>query len=98
MGPKKPGRANPLTKAEQESWLRGRVERRRPENASIRRWVGLGDRVLGISETRRKAAVTRETAKKEAERSRQLRAAVQETKRKARESQMRSSRRKPTRQ
>jgi len=36
-----------------QATLRGR-ERRNPENASIRRWINLGDKVLGEGETARK--------------------------------------------
>jgi len=67
------------------------MERRKLENASIRRWVGLGDKVLGITDESRQRMRTREEAKDTVERSRKLRSAVQETKRKARKSRMRRS-------
>ena len=73
-----------ITSTERDSWLLGPVERRKPENATVRRWVGLGDQVLGITQTRREAVRLRKTAKDMVKGARELRSTVQETKQKAR--------------
>jgi len=75
-----------LKTSEQDSWLLRATERRRPENASLRHWIGLGDKILRITNASRRRTLTREQARDTVEKSRKLRLAVQETKRKARES------------
>ena len=44
---REPERQLPRTREEQGSWLRRGAERRKPENAFIRRWFNLAYRVLG---------------------------------------------------
>lgn len=80
------GKRNLLATSEQDSWLLRCKERRRPENASVRRWIGLGDKALRITGESRQRILTRQHAKDTVQRSKKLRLAVQETKRRARES------------
>ena len=54
---KQPEYKDPLDESKQFSWLRRQVERRNPENAFIRRWFKLADRVLEENEDR----ITRKT-------------------------------------
>src|SRR5262249_12664062 len=91
MEPKSQPERLPLTKDEQDSWLLRAVERRMLENASLRRWVDLGDKGLETTDESRRRWVTRENAKHLREESKTLRSAVQETKRKARKSRTRAS-------
>lgn len=59
------------------------MERRKPENASVRRWVNLGDKALGATDESRRRIVARERAEAEREHSKKLRLAAQQTKLKA---------------